>query len=514
MSVRTRFAPSPTGYMHIGGMRTALFNWLHARHHGGTFILRIDDTDQQRNLDAALEPILHAFRWLGLEWDEGPEVGGDFGPYFQSQRGELYRAAAQRLLDEGKAFRCFDTTEQIQADRQAAERDKRNYVNVRRGLELTPAEVNRRVAAGEEHVVRLIVPRDRQVVIDDVVRGRVEWDCAQIADPVIVRRDGTPLYNFATVVDDALMQITHVIRAEEHLTNTAVQVLAHEALGQALPIFAHIPYVAAPGSKEKLSKRKLDKYRKNPAFQKMFEKGDAVLPRLGMAGEHGLDPVMVRYYEELGYLPAGLLNALLRLGWSLDDKTEFFSRQQMIEAFTLERVVKNPAGLDPDKLAAFQAHWMQQLPPDERIDGCVAFLAKAGISADRAFVARVVETLGERLRLFSDILDYDEFFAADDAFTYDDNAFDKRIRNADAGPLLERYAATLASVEPFDPPALDAAMRAFCESEGIKIGQIVHAVRVAVTGKAVGPGLFESLALLGRDACAARIDRTLGRLRQ
>ena len=369
MTVRTRFAPSPTGYMHIGGMRTALFSWLWARHNHGKFILRIDDTDRERNIDEALGPILRAFQWLGLNWDEGPEVGGPHGPYFQSQRDHLYQQAADRLLAEGRAFRDFDPPEVVKADREAAEKEKRTYVNIRRSLELNDTQVQQYVEEGRPHVVRFLVPRDRKVAIDDVVRGHVEWDCGLMPDPVILRGNGTPLYNFASVVDDADMQITHVIRAEEHLTNTAVQALIFEALGHALPVFAHIPYVAAPGSKEKLSKRKLDKYRNNPQFKKMFEAADRVFPKLGLDAHGGLDPVMVEYYEKIGYLPDAVFNGLARLGWSYDDKTENMSRQFIIENFTLERVIKSPAGLDPDKLLSFQAHWMGQLPPEEKVSG-------------------------------------------------------------------------------------------------------------------------------------------------
>ncbi|TXT39164.1 MAG: glutamyl-tRNA synthetase, partial [Planctomycetota bacterium] len=342
--------------MHIGGMRTALFNWLWARHHGGQFILRIDDTDQQRNMDEALGPILRAFKWLGLTWDEGPEVGGPYAPYFQSQRGDLYRAAADRLLAEGKAYRCFETKEQIDQDRKQAEAEKRQYLSARRSLELSDAEVQQFVAEGRPHVIRFLVPRDQKVVIDDHIRGRVEWDASLMADPVIMRGDGSPLYNFATVIDDAQMQITHVVRAEEHLSNTPTQVLLHQALGNTLPQFAHIPYVAAPGSKEKLSKRKLAQYRNNASFKKLCDKGDAVFAQIGLTGQAGLDPVMVEFYERVGFLPAGVLNGLLRLGWSLDDKTEIFSLDEAVKLFTLDRVVKAPAGFDPDKMLSYQQH--------------------------------------------------------------------------------------------------------------------------------------------------------------
>ena len=398
-TVRTRFAPSPTGYMHIGGMRTALFNWLWARHNKGQFILRIDDTDQARNQESALAPILQAFRWLGLDWDEGPEVGGPYGPYFQSQRGDLYRAASAKLEAAGLAYRDFATPEEIKLDRADADLAKRPYINIRRSLDLTPAQREAYAAEGRPWVLRLLVPRDQKVTLDDHIRGHVEWDAALLPDPVICRADGSPLYNFATAVDDAQLQITHVIRAEEHLPNTPIQILLHEALGNKLPEFAHVPYVAAPGSKEKLSKRKIEQYRKNPQFKKMFDKGDEVFPQIGLADAKGLDPVMVEYYERIGYLPAGILNALGRIGWSLDEKTEIMSLQTMIDNFTLDRVVKAPASLDPDKMYNFQGHWMKELPLEDKINGCLPFLTAAKIlpepvwSGARAFLGAVITAL-------------------------------------------------------------------------------------------------------------------------
>ena len=519
--IRTRFAPSPTGYMHIGGMRTALFNWLWARHNIGRFILRIDDTDQQRNVEEALEPILQAFRWLGLQWDEGPEIGGEFGPYFQSQRGELYREALERLLAEGKAYRDFDPPEVVQADRQVAEQEKRPYLNIRRSLELTPEQVSQYTAEGRSFVVRLLVPRDQTASIDDAVRGHVEWDCALIPDPVLARNDGSPLYNFATSVDDAQMQISHVIRAEEHLSNTPVQVLIHQALGQELPIFAHIPYVAAPGSKDKLSKREkqIEKYRRNPQFKRMFERADEIFPQIGLGSSQTLNPVMVEYYERIGYLPAGVLNALSRLGWSLDDKTEIFSLDDVVQHFTLDRVVKKPAGLDPDKLDSYQAHWMGELSLEEKISGCLRFLIPAGLvgenpsDAERETVARLIAALGDRIRIFSDILSYDEYFVADDAMTYDEKAFDKRLRQDEAAvELLKKFRQALAECESFDAEATDRCLHEFVESEGVKFGAIVHAIRVSVTGKTSGPGMNDCLALLGKERCLARIDRALSQV--
>ena len=516
--VRTRFAPSPTGYMHIGGMRTALFNWLWARHNGGQFILRIDDTDKQRNIEDALEPILHAFRWLGLEWDEGPEVGGSHGPYFQSQRSEIYTGELERLLESGEAYKDFSLPEQIQADRESAEKEKRTYLNDRWSVDLSDADLQQREADGQPFVIRLLVPRDRSVSIDDHVRGHVEWDCGLIADPVIVRGDGSPLYNFASVVDDAAMQITHVIRAEEHLTNTAIQVLLFDALGHEQPEFAHIPFVAAPGTKEKLSKRdkKIEKYRKSPQFKKLFDMADTVFPLIGLGDSATLNPVMVAYYEQIGFLPEAILNGLARLGWSFDDKTENMSLDFVVEHFTLDRVVKGPAGLDPDKLLAYQEHWIGQLSLEEQVDGALPYLTRAGwideppTEEQRLFVTRLVKTLGERLKLFSDVLSYDEYFVADADMSFNEKAFQKRIRKPDdAVPLLREFRSELAAAEPFEAGNLEQLMNLFVEQREIGLGRIIHAVRVAVTGKAGGPGMFECLELIGKDACLNRIDRAI-----
>ena len=518
-TVRTRFAPSPTGYMHIGGMRTALFNWLWARHNSGSFVLRIDDTDRARNCDETLAPILEAFRWLSLGWDEGPEQGGPYGPYFQSERGQFYRNAIEQLLADGNAWRDFDPPEVTRADRKAAEKQKRQYLNVRRSIGLSPQEIADAIARNQPHVVRLLVPRDQTIVIDDVVRGRIEWDCGLIADPVLARADGSPLYNLATAVDDAQMRISHVIRAEEHLSNTPVQVMIHRALNNPLPVFAHIPYVAAPGSREKLSKRKLDSYRKNQQFKKMFEAAERVFPRPGLSDSTQLDPVMVEYYERIGYLPEAVLNALARLGWSLDDETEILPLSTVVENFTLDRVVKSPAGFDPDKLLSYQSHWIKQRSLDEKIDGCLPHLVRAGHVSDppdvavREFVGRLITAVGERLRVFGDILDYDDFFTVDECLEYDVRAFDKRLRCAeDAAQLLRELRERLETLEPFTARSTDDLLHKFVEARGIKIGQIIHALRVAVTGKSVGPGMFDCLELLGRHRSLSRIDRALSRI--
>lgn len=516
-AVRTRFAPSPTGYMHIGGMRTALFAWLFARHHGGRFILRIDDTDQKRNVAEALEPILDAFRWLGLDWDEGPEVGGDHGPYFQSQRGEFYSAALEQLLQNGAVYRDFDDPELVRQEREATEKAKQVYLNPRRSLELSDADIAERLEAGTKFVYRLKVPRDQKLAIQDHVRGNVEWDCSSMNDPAVARGDGSPLYNFATVVDDHALAISHVIRAEEHLSNVPPQVLLYEALGYDIPEFAHIPFVSAPGGKKKLGKRDIGKYRKNPQFAKMFQLGDAVFPRIGITPDDAvLNPVMVSYYERIGYTPAGVLNALGRLGWSLDDKSEFFSLDELVASFSLDRVVSASASLDPDKLMSYQVHWMTALPTDQRVQGCARFLSAAGLVGDPATdgeierIRHVADAAADRIRIYSDILEFDEFFVSDDELSFDEKAFNKRLVKApESLELLCALRDRLSVLDDFTASGTDAALHDFVDERQINIGQIIHALRVATTGKAKGLGMFDALQLLGRDSALARIDRAV-----
>lgn len=512
MTVRTRFAPSPTGYMHIGGMRTALFNWLFARHHGGQFILRIDDTDKERNLDEALGPILQAFKWMGMDWDEGPEVGGPHGPYFQSERNDIYQQALQKLLNDGSAYKDFDPPELIQADREAAQSEKKQYLNIRRSLELSPDQLSAYEAEGRKYVVRLLVPRDEKVTFTDAVRGDVEFDCGLITDPVIARGDGSPLYNFATTVDDADLKITHVIRAEEHLSNTPIQILIYQALGLDLPTFAHIPFVAAPGTKEKLSKRKLDKYRKNPQFKKMFEAADRIFPRIGLEGADGLDPVMVEYYEKIGYLPDAVFNALSRLGWSLDDKTEVMSRDTIIENFSLDRVVKSPAGLDPDKLDSLQQHWMGELSVDEKVDCCLPYLTQSDLIAEpvtdsqRTLVRRVIAIFGERMTVFGDILEVDYFFKSELLESdIDEKGFRKRVAKGDVPKLLIDFTHQLEQLTEWNASTIEGALQSFAEAKEISAGLLIPALRICTTGAASGPDVYETLAIVGQNRCVERI---------
>ncbi|MBN2579860.1 MAG: glutamate--tRNA ligase [Pirellulales bacterium] len=516
MTVRTRFAPSPTGYLHIGGVRTALFCWLFARRHGGQFILRIDDTDQQRNVEEALAPILHGLKWLGIDWDEGPEVGGPYAPYYQSQRLDRYRAAVEKLLAGGHAYHDYATPEEIQAERKAAEAEKRIFTYSRRFLAETPADCARFEAEGRKGVVRLKMPREGKLVLDDLVRGRVEFNWANEQDHVVQRADGSCLYHLANVVDDEDFHISHVIRAEEHLSNTPRQVFLIQALGYNLPQYAHLPFVAEPGSKNKLSKRKLDKYLKNKDFAQLVEHGNKILHAIGEEKPPELlNPVMVDFYESVGYLPEAIVNYLTLLGWSWDDKTEQFTREELIEKFSLDRVNKAPASFDPKKLLAFQLRHMQVLPVEQKVPLVLPYLQKAGLLSEQpnkldfGKVAAVVRAAGDRIKVAGDVLDFPEFFVSDEQLVVDPDARGKAFGKPEAVDLLKKWLEILQTVKPFDDPTLEKRLHEFVAAEGIKIGQIIHPLRVALTGKAVGLGLFDTFAILGRLVSMSRIKRTL-----
>ncbi|HEV3165521.1 MAG TPA: glutamate--tRNA ligase [Isosphaeraceae bacterium] len=503
MTVRTRFAPSPTGFLHIGGVRTALFNWLLARHHGGQFILRIDDTDQQRHVEAAVAMILDGFRWMGMDWDEGPEVGGPHAPYFQSQRGARYTAAAAALVASGHVYRDYSTDSERAADKAAAEASKSAYRFRRKPLSDT--QLAQYEAEGRPFALRFQVPLGRAVVIPDLIKGDVQQRTDEIGDFVIVRPDGTPLYNFASVVDDADMQITHVVRAEEHLANTFSQILVFEALGHPLPAFAHVPYVAAPKSKKKLSKRD---------------------------GAVGLDE-----FINDGYLPEAMMNYLARVGWSYDASSEIFSRAELIEKFSLDRVNSSPASHDPDKLFWIEGEWMKDLAidrkvqsvapyidhadewlawsarrkqPDFRSEGVLPFLKeKADVPEPRrSKIQAVIMALGDRLKTFSDIIKLGRYFFTD-TLTYDPDAVKKRLRKEGVPAMLQQLDHVLATTEPYDAPTLEQNVHHFAETHGFSMGNVVNPLRVAVTGQGVGPGLYECLVILGREVCHQRIEGTL-----
>ncbi len=517
--IRTRFAPSPTGYLHIGGVRTALFCYLFAKKHGGKFILRIDDTDQNRNVEEALEPILHGLKWLGIEWDEGPGVDGLHAPYYQSQRNEKYQAAVAKLLETGFAYRDFAKPEEIQAERDQAIADKKTFTYSRRWMAESDADAKKFEAEGRQGVVRLKMPREGKLVIDDLIRGKVEFDWATEQDHVIQRADGSFIYHLANVVDDEDFEISHVIRAEEHLSNTPRQIFMIQSLGYRLPQYAHLPFVAEPGSKTKLSKRKLDKYLKNKDFAKLVQHGQSIADRMGIeTAADEFNPVIVDFYETVGYLPEAIVNYLALLGWALDDKTEFFLMKDLVEHFSLEGVTKGAASFDPQKLFAFQEKHILTKTVEEKIALCEPFLNKSQKGAQRidgeaaVDLAQLLTAAGDRIKVAGDILDFADFFMTDDAFPYDEKAFEKRIVNEpEAKTLLELFRDELAKQDDFAATALENLMQKFLDEKQIKVGQIIHALRVAVTGKGVGLGMFETLEILGKERVLARIERTLRR---
>ena len=516
MTVRTRFAPSPTGYLHIGGVRTALFNWLYARKNGGQFILRIDDTDAERNRPEALQPILDGFQWLGINWDEGPGVGGPYGPYFQSQRGPIYRDAAMKLIESGHAYPCYMGKEEIDAAKKQAESEKRNYVH--RGVDrsLSPDEAMRRYTE-KSASIRLKVPEGRTIVVDDQICGKVEVQANLIGDPVILRSDGSALYNFATVVDDIALKITHIIRAKEHLSNTPGQVLAYEAMGVAPPVFAHVPVVNAPNSSKKLSKRDAHKF-VTPDVVAMLRAVHAVPADWAdeqVKKNETLNPVMVEFYRVMGYLPEALINYLGRLGWSLDDKTEIMSLETMLANFDFDRVNDSPASFDPQKLLWVAGEYMKTAPIERKVDGVIPILHRAaliGDHPDRDRIAQVVTACGDRLKVFGDVLNYGAFFFR--APQYDAKAVKQRLHKEGMLDALREFAEVLKSTEPFDVPTLEAKLQAFSETKQMKAGDLNHALRVATTGVMIGPGVFECLVIFGKDETLRRIETALELQRQ
>ncbi len=514
MTIRTRFAPSPTGYLHIGGVRTALFNWLLARRHGGRFILRIDDTDDSRNRADAVKPILDGFAWLGMTWDEGPtadgsgESSGPHAPYFQGQRNDKYEAAAMRLLKEGKAYPDYTTPAEQAEARKQADLARKPYVH--RGTNRdVPAEENVRQYAAKTAALLLKVELGQSVKFADAVKGKQDISTDTIRDPMLLRGPDAgglcrAVYNFATVVDDTDFGITHVVRAIEHLSNTPTQILMYEALGATPPTFGHIPLVNYAGNK--MSKRNLpplsaDEIAKFKACGWTDEE---------MKGREDLNIATVAYYREIGYLPEALINYLCRLGWSMDGESEFIPLDTLIANFSLERVTDAPGNYDAKKLFWLQGEYMKLIPTAEKLQRCLPFLRRAKLIGDsptdemRAKLTRIIEASGDRIKLFSDVL----AFAApllNATIAVDAKAKEKAFKDPAAKGLLAEFAEVLRTCDPFDAATTDKALHDFAAAKGVKPNALVTPVRVAVTGVAVGFGLFDTLAILGKDVSLARI---------
>ena len=468
--VRVRFAPSPTGELHIGGARTALFNYLVARANKGTFILRIDDTDLERSRPEYTEGLINSMRWLGLDWDEGP--------YFQSQRLEEYNRAAARLLEEDKAYHCYCTPEELTAGREAARKAGKPYLYPGTCRDLPREEARAYLAAGRSAVVRLRVPDRGETVVRDLIRGEVRFDNSTLDDFIIIKSNGLPTYNFASVVDDALMQITDVIRGEEHLSNTPRQQLCIDALGYEVPRYAHVPMILAP-DRSKLSKR------------------------------HGA--TSVEEFRDRGYLPQALLNYIALLGWSPGEE-EIVSLSEMVLLFSLERVNKTAAIYDTTKLTWMNGNYLREAPLDRLAENALPFfeaegLLKAPVAGEELnYFKKVVDTVRDRVKTLSELAEASTYFYRDE-FSYDPKGVEKHFRKEGSADLLRRAADLLRNFEPFNLESIETAYRSLSEELGISTGRLIHPTRLAISGRTMGPGLFDIIVLLGREKTVSRLEK-------
>ena len=478
MSVRVRFAPSPTGYLHVGGARTALFNWLFARRHGGVFILRIEDTDVERSSADMVTGILESMAWLGLDWDEGPNVGGPHAPYFQAERLPLYKEAAQRLVDRDQAYYCFCRPEDLKARRDAAEQAGTSWTYDRTCRGLTADAIRARLDAGDPRAIRFLVPAGRTTV-EDQVHGLIDFDNATIEDFVVLRSDGYPTYHLSVVVDDVAMAITHVVRGDDHISNTPKQVLLYRAMQAPVPAFAHVPLILGP-DKKRLSKR------------------------------HGA--TSVGEYEKQGYLPEAMVNFLALLGWSPGSDEEVFTRDELVRRFTLDGISGGNAVFNPEKLDWFNQQHILRMPADEILARITPDLTAADLimaaTRDLVRTAQAIDLVKPRARKLTDLVPLLRPFIADH-IDRDGAAVAKHLAAPDVAAHLEAWRDRLAGLDPFAAAPLEAELRRLADERGIKAGTLIHATRVAVTGQAVSPGIFEVLEVMGRDRVITRLNEVV-----
>jgi glutamyl-tRNA synthetase len=480
-----RFAPSPTGYLHVGGARTALFNWLFARRHGGVFVLRIEDTDAERSSDEMVSGILESMRWLRLDWDEGPDTGGPHAPYFQSQRYARHREVGERLLAERHAYRCYCSAELLQEKREAAERQGLGWKYDRTCLTLTADERAQREREGVRPAIRFKVPPG-STSYTDRVRGTIHFNHDQIEDFVILRSTGLPTYHLSVVADDLDMGITHVIRGDDHISNTPKHILLWQALGEMPPEFAHVPLLLGT-DKKRLSKR------------------------------HGA--TSVTEYERFGYLPDAMVNFLGLLGWSPGGDRELMSRQELIDAFTLDGISGGDAVFNPEKLDWFNAQYLARMTADELVDATRPLFAAAGLwriefERDRRdWLGRVLRLVLPRVRRLPDFVDQAGPFLVD-TVTYDPDAVAKHLATAGLADHVDALAETFEKLSVWNESAIESALRGLADERRIKAAPLIHASRIAATGKAVSPGIFEVLALLGQRMTVTRLAALARFLRQ
>jgi len=476
---RVRFAPSPTGYLHVGGARTALFNWLYARRHNGVFVLRIEDTDVERSSQDMVTGILDGLRWLGLTWDEGPDVGGLHAPYFQSERLDSYRTAADRLLSEGHAYYCFCTPERLRDERERAEARGEAWQYDRTCLGLSADRMRELDAAGTQRALRFNVPSSG-AAFDDAVHGRIAFEGASIEDFVILRSDRYPTYHLSVVVDDIDMGITDVIRGDDHISNTPKHVLLFQALGAAVPRFAHVPLILG-ADKKRLSKR------------------------------HGATSVME--YQRQGYLAPAMVNFLALLGWSPGDDRELMGTQELVDCFTLEGISGGNAVFNTEKLDWMNGQYIARMPIEELAAAARPFFDDEGLGSHplvnepRAF-ARLLELLRPRAKRLTEFAEQARPLL-NELVEYEPEAIEKHLSSPDLATHLTALVAALDAATAFDEAQVEAAVRGTAAARGLKAGALIHATRVAVTGRTQSPGLFEVLAWLGRDRTRARLLRLL-----
>ncbi len=487
MTVRVRFAPSPTGYLHIGNARTGLYNWLMARAEGGVFILRSDDTDQERGRDEYYDDIIDGLRWLGLDWDEGIEVGGPHAPYKQSQRLDRYREVVTALVEAGAAYRCFCTPAELEERRQVAQQEGRPPGYDGRCRAIAPADSASRAGGGEAASIRFAIPRPGETVFDDVVRGEVRFEHANVDDFVILRSSGVPTYHLASSVDDVDFGITHVVRGEDLLSSTPKHILLGGAIADALGVtsditYAHLSLLMGPDGK-KLSKR------------------------------HG--DTSLRAYREGGYLPEAMVNYLALLGWSPGGDETVVSRAEMVKRFDIDDVLKNPAIFDVEKLEWMNGVYIRDLGADEFVSRTLPLVeADAGRAlddAEQAAYATIAPLVQERTKLLTEVPAQVRFLFVDEV-GYDESAWDKVMTKPEARPSLEGALEQLEAVSAWDHATIETALRSMLDELGIKVGKGLQPIRVAVTGSSVSPPLFESLAVLGRDRALARLHTAAGLL--
>lgn len=478
--VRVRFAPSPTGYLHIGGARTALFNWLFAHKMGGKLILRIEDTDTERLKEDSVSQILTSLKWLGINWDEGPEVGGDCGPYYQSERLDIYKKYAEQLLAEGKAYYCFCTSADLEAQREKQRAAKQPFRYARTCRDLSKEEVEKRIAAGESYSVRVKIPLEGTITVHDLIHGDVTFNMDQFDDFVIVKSNGMPTYNFAVVVDDHLMGMTHVLRAEEHLSNTPKQLLIYEALGWEPPKFGHMPMILAP-DRSKLSKR------------------------------HGA--TSVEEFRSQGYLAEAIVNYLTLLGWGPGDERELFTLNETVDLFELEQMSKKAAIYDTKKLTWMNGQYLSELPLEKILPEAKAFFIKDGLvtedwfTAHEEYFAKLVDVVRVRVKTLQEVADASTYFFKD-VTEYDAKGVAKHFK-PESVAILEQCIAAIEADDVYDLATTEAAYNKIAADNDLSLGKVIHPTRLALTGRTVSPGMFDVMVLLGKEKTLDRLHKAV-----